>query len=127
MSVRWKVDRGLLREPFATDVDGLLAARPESWVVHYGFRTREEQAALYATFLKGGPRAAPPGKSAHEYGLAVDVVVLDGEKHTDWNAEHPAWRGLLADILAHPRLHSLCNIGDCDHIEAVRWRKIADG
>lgn len=38
------------------------------------YRTYEQQAQLYSDYLNGaGPLAAPPGTSAHEYGLAVDV------------------------------------------------------
>lgn len=39
-------------------------------VVNEGFRTRAQQAALYATDPK---RAAAPGKSMHEYGYAFDI------------------------------------------------------
>lgn len=40
------------------------------------YRSLEDQSALYQKFLSGGPRAAPPGQSAHNYGLAVDIHVL---------------------------------------------------
>lgn len=41
--------------------------------VRSGFRTRQEQAALYQKYLNGtGNLAAKPGHSAHEHGLAVD-------------------------------------------------------
>jgi len=42
-----------------------------------GLRTYEEQDRLYRRFLAGGSRfpAAPPGRSAHEHGLAFDSVV----------------------------------------------------
>lgn len=131
MSCRWKVDRAGVREPFASDVTALLEADPAEWVVHYGRRTRDEQAKLYAIYLNGGPRAAPPGQSAHEAGLAVDVtlIVPDGpdRKKADWDYTHEPWQRLVKAIRAHPRLHSLANIGDWDHIEAVQWRKIAAG
>ena len=121
--IAWKVDRSKLREPFATDVDGLLAADEGNWFVTYGFRTRDQQAALYAKYLQGGPRAAPPGMSAHESGLAVDVtLVVQG--HDDWDYVDAAWRRLVAVVYAHPRLHSLDGIGDTDHIEAVHWKDL---
>ena len=129
MSCRWKADRGKLLEPFASDVDALLSADPAEWVVHYTFRTRAEQAKLYDLYLKGGPRAAPPGQSAHEAGLAVDItlVVPDGKggKKDDWDDPHDPWQRIVAAVKAHPRLHSLSHIGDWDHIEAVKWRQIA--
>lgn len=36
-----------------------------------GFRSYQEQAALYARLPKG--RAAPPGRSLHEFGIALDI------------------------------------------------------
>jgi len=42
--------------------------------VAQGFRTREEQRQLYQIYLGGGPLAAMPGRSYHEYGLAVDLL-----------------------------------------------------
>ena len=63
--------------------------------------------------------------------LAVDVtlIVPDGpdRKKADWDYTHEPWQRLVKAIRAHPRLHSLANIGDWDHIEAVQWRKIAAG
>ena len=38
-----------------------------------GFRSSEEQAALYANRASNPYPVAPPGSSAHERGLAVDV------------------------------------------------------
>lgn len=37
------------------------------------FRTREQQQKLYDAYLAGGPLAAPPGQSAHEKGMAIDL------------------------------------------------------
>jgi len=41
-----------------------------------GYRSPTEQARLYRRFLAGASRypAAPPGKSYHEYGRAIDIV-----------------------------------------------------
>jgi len=124
MTVAWKVDRTLLREPFAGDVDALLEALPDDWYVTCGFRSSDEQKRLHDKFLAGGPKATSPGNSAHEYGLAVDVtLVVDGRDV--WDYETPEWDRMLAAVAAHPRLHSLCqSIGDCDHIQAVRWRDL---
>jgi LysM repeat protein len=39
-----------------------------------GYRSYEQQAAMYEAYLNGtGPLAAPPGTSAHEVGTAVDL------------------------------------------------------
>jgi hypothetical protein len=122
--ITWRVDSTKLDKQFADDVDALLSDDPGNWVVTYGRRTREEQAALYAKYLKGGPRAAPPGESAHEAGFAVDVTLVVGN-HDDWNYKDSNWRRLVHRIHMHPRLHSLDDIGDTDHIEAVNWRLLA--
>jgi len=62
--------------------------------VTQGLRTWEEQQALYDQ-----GRSAPgnivtnaePGYSWHNFGLAVDVVPLDGSNAPDWNVSHPVW------------------------------------
>lgn len=43
-----------------------------------GFRTIEEQAKLRARYEAGGPLAARPGESAHNYGRAVDLMAGPG-------------------------------------------------
>lgn len=122
--VTWKVDASQLNAQFAQDVVGLLQDDPANWFITYGFRTRDEQAALYAKYLQGGPLAAPPGHSAHEVGLAVDItLVRNGEDI--WDYRDPDWRRLVYKVHMHPRLHSLDDHGDTDHIEAVNWRMIA--
>jgi D-alanyl-D-alanine dipeptidase len=124
MPITWKVDKAKLDPHFAGDVEALLRPDPGNWFVTYGFRTREEQAALYAKYLAGGPLAAPPGHSAHEAGLAVDVTLVKGG-HDDWNYTDSDWRRLVNAVHMAPRLHSLDDHGDTDHIEAVNWRLIA--
>ncbi len=61
-------------------------------------RSNEEQAALYAQG-RTAPGAivtdAPPGESAHNYGLALDVVPLVNGK-CDWQGSHPVWQQLGA-------------------------------
>jgi predicted chitinase len=44
--------------------------------VNSGFRTREQQAALFKKY--GSPRAARPGHSKHEKGNAIDINSVDG-------------------------------------------------
>lgn len=46
--------------------------------INSGYRSTEEQAALYAKI--GPPNAAPPGRSRHESGLAVDINSVDANK-----------------------------------------------
>jgi peptidoglycan LD-endopeptidase CwlK len=57
-------------------------------------RTNEEQAALYAQGRTAPGKKvtdAPPGQSAHNYGLAIDIVpVVFGKP--DWNGADPVWK-----------------------------------
>lgn len=46
--------------------------------INSGYRSPEKQAELYAKF--GPPKAAPPGSSRHESGLAVDINSADANK-----------------------------------------------
>lgn len=46
-----------------------------------GYRTDAEQARLYAKYKAGGPVAAPPGHSNHNFGLAWDIGIFDGDGH----------------------------------------------
>lgn len=46
--------------------------------VNSGYRSTQEQAALYAKL--GPPKAAPPGRSRHESGLAIDINSPDANK-----------------------------------------------
>ncbi len=57
------------------------------------YRSLSEQAALYAQGrTKPGPivTRAQPGQSAHNFGLAVDVVPLRNGKPV-WDAADPVW------------------------------------
>lgn len=124
MSITWKVDRGLLKEPFASEVNDLLEADEAHWYVTCGYRDTAEQTRLHEIYLAGGPKATAPGNSAHERGLAVDVtLVVDGKD--DWDYTDEDWQRMVESVKASPSLHSLGpSIGDWDHIEAVGWRSL---
>jgi LysM repeat protein len=54
-----------------------------------GYRTYEQQAALYDLFLSGqGEPANPPGTSSHELGTAVDVPTQDMR----WVVDQIGWK-----------------------------------
>jgi peptidoglycan L-alanyl-D-glutamate endopeptidase CwlK len=62
--------------------------------VSQALRTWPEQDALYAQgrTIPGPIRTnARGGESFHNFGLAFDIVLLDGRRIT-WNARHPGWR-----------------------------------
>lgn len=67
-----------------------------------GLRTFDEQRRLYKRFLSGRARfpAAPPGGSAHEFGMAFDSVVSRADLPL-WNAirEYVGFRTLPSDIV----------------------------
>lgn len=117
----WKCSQDHLDPTFKEDVVKLLTESPFTWNVMYGFRSTAEQNALYQKHLKGGPLAAPPGKSAHEFGLAIDVQLVENGR-ADWDTSHPGWKWLFAAIWAAPRLHSGRTFNDADHIERYNWK-----
>ena len=127
MPIDWRgVDPAKLEPQFRTDVEALLGPSAWTWTVLYGLRTGAEQAALYAKYQAGGPKAAPPGQSPHEYGLAVDIVP-DADPDTaglqpNWNPASPAWQWLFEAVHRHPRLTSGKAFNDSDHLERYAWR-----
>jgi len=67
------------------------------WTITSGFRSSSEQAALYRTAARRGLPAAPPGRSKHERGRAVDIVFNPREFETTageiWEALGGRWGG----------------------------------
>lgn len=118
--VTYQIIRANLQPQFDADTFKLLDSSSSHWIVTWGKRTFAEQAVLYDKYLKGGPLAAPPGKSAHNYGLAIDIVLVT-DKGWSYDIRNPAWIWLFARILNHPRLHSGKGFGDFDHIERYKW------
>ena len=55
-----------------------------------GMRSYEEQAELYRKYRAGGPVAAPPGKSNHNFGLAFDITIFKGSDDPE-KAKTPVW------------------------------------
>lgn len=130
MAIDWqKVDPNGLDFQFRQDVELFLAESPYTWGVVYGFRSLVLQKELYDKYVAGGPRAAPPGRSAHNFGLAIDVV-LDGDPQKpgmqmDWVTTHAGWLWLKAKSIAHPRLRTGWKYADYGHIETVNWEAAA--
>lgn len=59
-------------------------------------RTHSQQARLYSAFLRGETHypVAPPGRSSHEYGFAMDLVVDTQENLHDLGQVWRSWGGL---------------------------------
>ncbi len=82
-------------------------------------RSRRQQAFLYRRFLAGQSMfpVAPPGRSAHEYGLAFDLVTTPfsalAELGRLWESWGGSWGGKIGDAIhfeagdAKPVLKSL--------------------
>lgn len=126
MIVWGSVDPSLLEPEFHNDLVALLTPSQWTWYMLYGYRSLALQNELYDKYIRGGPKAAPPGKSAHNFGLAVDLVPdLDPEKpglQPNWITTSSAWLWLYAKVKLHPRLKSGIVFGDGDHVEKVRWQ-----
>jgi hypothetical protein len=124
--ITWRCSPASLDQKFLEDVASLLGNSPYSWYVVSGYRSIPEQIALYKKYQAGGPRAAPPGRSAHNFGLAVDVVLdLDSAKpglQPSWNTKLPVWLWLKAKCAVHPRLKNGWSFNDWPHVEAVGWK-----
>lgn len=86
------------------------------------YRSLQDQATLYQKFLRGGPRAAPPGESAHNYGLAVDIHVLVHGV--------PLWSGQTFESAKQLFVQAGClalppQYDDPGHLEHPQWRTLA--
>lgn len=129
MALKWTVSQSLMDPQFLADVTALLQGSAYSWAVTYAYRTYAQQQALYDAFLKGGAEAAPPGESAHEHGLAVDVAWLTPGGGLSRDYTQPAFQWLFTAVAAAPRLHSGVTFPkpDEDHIEAYKWAHEQDG
>lgn len=74
------------------EVAAACQARGAEYFATFGLRSFDEQAALYKAYQAGtGGRAAPPGESAHNYGIAVDFTfnadpTSDVLNKPDWKA-----------------------------------------
>lgn len=70
------------------------------YVAISGTRTWEEQAALYQKYKAGGPKAAPPGYSWHNFGTAIDCGVFRAKSYLD-NANPELARRVHAACAEH--------------------------
>ena len=142
MIIWGKIESRLLLPEFVQDINDLLGPCPYNWYVTEGFRSIERSDALYAAYKayldKAGPpapRAAPGGKSAHNFGLAIDVA-LDSDLHKpglqpDWNpgidnGKADGWLWLRGKVNAHPRLRGGWWYADWPHIERYKWERHKD-
>lgn len=124
-----KIDPCGLHSGFREVAEAVLQASPHHWYVTHAHRSLAEQGELYRKYLAGGPRAAPPGRSAHNFGLAIDVVLdADPEKpglQPTWNTKLAGWIWLKTTLTNHPLLKSGWTFSDWPHIEHRDWKRLA--
>lgn len=117
-----RINLDLLYEPFLEDVLALLAACRQKGVDYWvteGFRSYARSHKLYSLFLEGkGSKAAPAGKSCHNFGLGVDLARdLDIKR----KGLQPSWKSedfsvLGEEIKRFPRLSWGKSFGDMPHV-----------
>lgn len=73
------LDQNLAQKLVAAAKDYKDATNGKKLQINSTLRTEQEQAELYAKYLKGGTIAAPPGHSKHENGMAVDIQQGKGD------------------------------------------------
>lgn len=87
------------------------------------FATLAEQNALYQLYLKGGPKAAPPGLSYHNYGVAIDFCLLHKDGSVSFNMEEDMDHDKKADWMEVVNSFQYkgwkwgVSFGDNDHLE----------
>lgn len=126
-----RVNTAEIEPDFLADVVALLVGLEDSFYVTCGWRDGATEAAGYAKWKADPtqPKFTDPSNSAHVganfpdgKSRAVDVTLVRGAADI-WDYQDPAWRALVAAVLAHPRLHGLDSIGDTDHIEQLHWQR----
>lgn len=137
-----RVDKTLVHPTLIAAAEDVCGDRdPHTWYVLEGYRSPARSHALWLDYRFGkldpktgkrdpnkrGPRAAPAGRSAHNFGLAIDVVLdVDPAKpglQPSWVVKLPAWVGLIARCERHATVENLWHLGDAPHIQLRGWRK----
>ena len=97
-----------------------LARRGLRAVVTSGYRSLAKQARLYEAYRRGGPLAARPGQSAHNFGLAVDIA-FPGEPRS---SRHYATMHRIARTFGLQPLGVFQRGKDPYHVEVPNWREL---
>lgn len=122
-----------LRPEVRPQVDAFLAACAAAGVdvlITCTLRSREEQTELYAQGRTSPGHIvtnARAGQSAHQYGLAIDVVPMVNGK-PDWNGKDPVWEkvGELGQAAGLTWLGAPgSKFPEEPHLEHSDWRTVA--
>ena len=75
-----------LRPKFVRGVQAFLADNPDyDCSISYAYRSASSQQELYRAYKSGGPKAARPGSSWHNFGSAIDFVITTLEGKALWD------------------------------------------
>ena len=78
-----------VRPKFVKGIQSFLDDNPENdCTVSYSYRTNAQQQELFNSYKSGGPKAARPGSSWHNYATAIDFVVTSIEGKALWDEEY---------------------------------------
>ena len=81
-------------------------------------RTFAQQADLYRKHIRGGPLAAKPGNSWHNYGCACDIVFIVNGK-AKWSAKY--YTGIIRKHFVKYNLENVIK-NDSGHFQPVEFR-----
>jgi LAS superfamily LD-carboxypeptidase LdcB len=114
-----------MQPDFRDRASGWLQAMREAGynpVIHFGYRTPEEQQTLYQKYLAGGNKAVAPPMSYHTYGRAFDWVNQGEDGSLQWNNDKAYEFGQsLAKKFALTGIS-----GDNDHIQDANYKSWRD-
>ncbi len=109
-------------------IEALTPLTGHEWRITSARRTMAEQQALYDQGrTKPGPvvTKAPPGSSAHNFGLAVDLVPMKDGKPW-WEAPKSLWKKMADEAKRRGMVsgYYFKTIFDAPHVEDANWRAV---
>lgn len=125
-----RIDKSLVDAQMFNDLTQLCDGLADTFVFTCGWRSGSVEQAGYEKWLADPtqPKFTDPKNSAHVgtnfadgKSRAIDVTLIRGG-HDVWDVTDAGWVAFIAAVKAHPRLHSLADIGDYDHVEKAGWR-----
>lgn len=128
---RRKFYREGLSKEYAPLYDGLCALLDDRWQPYSGYRSNEQQDALYAKH--DGTTDAKGGESAHNYGCATDWTIFDDHGKPTWlHKNDPLWDEYTTAIWKVGGLRSGAEFrsDDIDHNElqiSGKWKDYKQG
>ena len=113
-----------VRPKFVKGIQSFLDDNPENdCTVSYSYRTNAQQQELFNSYKSGGPKAARPGSSWHNYATAIDFVVTSIEGKALWDEEY--YTGIARSSFAKAGLKNDID-GDSGHFYPNEFPKRVD-